>query len=136
MLLRRLEEVAQHLGRLLESLGEFPLLLIPPGRLQIAQPPVQPADEALQLVVEPRKILSKSPQLDGIDMGFGHEMILAEWQGDRFRPPAIRRGRFSARHRVDTANDAHSPTITAPCKSLSLMTRLSTCPSQKAMLMR
>lgn len=76
MLMRILEEAAQALGGLLESVGELALLLIAPVLFERAHLRMQAGDESLQLVVEAIQIARKSPQLGRIDIGFAHERIL------------------------------------------------------------
>ena len=55
----------QDFQRLLKGLGELSLLLIAPGVIQSAQPPVQAAHQGLQVIVEAIQIAGKTPQLGG-----------------------------------------------------------------------
>src|SRR5687767_2020937 len=69
---RGVEEGAVGLAGRLERLGELPLLLVAPGALQAPQARVESGEEAVKLVVEAVEFLGESPELGGVDNGFGH----------------------------------------------------------------
>jgi hypothetical protein len=88
MLMRSFEKSSQRFCGCRKSFGEFSLLLIAPSGFEIAHARVQAADEVLQFIVEAGEVLSESPKLGWIDIGFGHVLILHDSAGrvSRNRP--------------------------------------------------
>ena len=70
MLMRGFQETTEAFYGLLESFGEFALLLIAPGGFETAHLSVQPGQKCLQIVVKPIEILAKTAEFRRIDAGF------------------------------------------------------------------
>src|SRR5262245_56553831 len=72
VLMRGLQEIRQHLHRLLERLRKLPLLLVSPRCFQVPHPGIKTRHKPLQIVVESGKILGEATYLGGVYVGFGH----------------------------------------------------------------
>ena len=74
MLLRRFDESAEHLHRLLELLRKFRVFLISPSLAQMHHAAMNDLQLILKFIIEPLEILRESTQFFWIDNCLGHAL--------------------------------------------------------------